>query len=187
MCEAGHDQRPASAPRRKADGVPQQPAKPGIRVGQALGLTVFLATALFLTAIFITRAGLMFDSLQTAAAAFSTLCAAVAAFLMLIDGADLWLRGRRMGPRTLRNLHAVVFAAVCAALVASLFGGNSLVIPILVPSMIAYLFIARRRPAPAGAAAGGRRGLGVARAASGSPAGTTTAKARQRRGGKKRR
>jgi hypothetical protein len=167
--------------------VPQQPAKPGIRAGQALGLTVFLATAVFLTAVFITRAGVMFVSLQTAAAAFSTLCAAVAALLMLVDGADLWLRGRKMAPRTVRNLHVLVFAAVFGALVASLFGGNSLVIPILVPSMIAYLFIARRSSAPAAAASGRRTGSGAARVTSGRTTGTTTAKARQRRGGKKHR
>jgi hypothetical protein len=184
MGEPGRIQGPVFAPRRKADGVPQRPARPGIRAGQALGLTVFLATAVFLTALFVARAGLLFDSARTAAAAFSTLCAAAAAVFMLIDGADLWLRGRKMAPRTVRNLHVLVFAAVFGALVASLFGGNSLVIPILVPSMIAYLFIARR-PSLGAPALSGTRGGAAGRGRPGP--GGTSAKPRQRRGGKKRR
>ena len=108
--------------------MPQQPAKSGIRALEALGLTVFLATAAFLTALFINRIGSVFDSLQTTAAAFSTLCAAVAAFVMLIDAVDLWVRGRRMTPRSVKMIRALVFIAVLGALAGSLLGGNSLVI-----------------------------------------------------------
>ena len=110
--------------------MPQQPAKPGIRVLEALGLTVFLATAAFLTALFLTRLGRVFDSLQTAAAAFSTLCATVAAFVMLIDAADLWVRGRKMSPYAVKMFRSLVFVAVLGALAGSLLGGNSLVIPL---------------------------------------------------------
>ena len=95
--------------------MPQQPAKPGIRALEALGLTVFLATAAFLTALFLARLGSVFDSLQTTAAAFSTLCAAVAAFAMLIDAADLWVRGRGMAPRTVKSSASLVFVAILGA------------------------------------------------------------------------
>ena len=165
--------------------MPQQPAKVGIRAGQALGLTIFLATAAFLTALLLSGLGSVFDSLPRAAASFSTLCALIAAFGMLIDAADLWVRGRRMTPHTVRMLRGIVFVAVLGALAASLLGGNSLVVVLLAPSLIAYLFIARRRPRDPYATA-----AGTARAGAGSSGGRvsgSSAKSRQRRGGKKRR
>ena len=162
--------------------MPQQPAKSGLRALEALGLTVFLATAAFLSALFINRIGSVFDSSQTTAAAFSTLCAAVAAFLMLFDAIDLWVRGRTMTPRTVKNIRALVFIAVLGALAGSLLGGNSLVIPFLAPVMIIYLFIARKRPQPY--AAGSPRGGTGGRPASGR---SGTVKSRQRKGGKKHR
>jgi len=161
--------------------VPQQPARRGIRAAEALGLTVFLATAVFLVALLLAGLGTAFESAQRAAVAVSTLCAAVAAFAMLIDAADLWVRGRRMTEYSVKVLRLLVFVAVLAALVASFIGGNSLIIAFMAPSMIVYLFIARRRPAPA---AGGRGATG---ARSGSGATSSSAKSRQRRGGKKRR
>lgn len=158
----------------------QQPARPGIRIGQALGLTVFLVTAAFLTALLGSRITTLFDSLPATAAWFSTLCATAASFAMLIDAIDLWLRGRTMAARTVKLVRMLVFIAILGALAASLVGENSLVIPILMPSMFIYLFLSRRRPtdAPAGASMG--RGGSAPRSGSG-------AKARQRRGGKKRR
>ena len=160
--------------------MPQQPAKPGFRAVEALGLTVFLATGLFLAALFLTRLGAAFDSLQTAAASFSTLCAAGAAFGMLIDAADLWVRGRKMTPYSVKVIRSLVFVAVLLALVASLLGGNSLVIPFLAPAMIIYLFIARRPPVATAAA---HSGSGT----SGSRSGGSYGKSRQRKGGKKHR
>ena len=164
--------------------MPQQPAKPGIRVLEALGLTVFLATAAFLTALFLSRLGHVFDSLQTAAAAFSTLCATIAAFGMLIDAADLWVRGRKMTPYSVKMFRSMVFIAVLGALAGSMLGGNSLVIPFLAPAMIIYLFIARKRPAARYATAPGsaHSGSGGGRTGSASPT-----KSRQRKGGKKHR
>ena len=164
--------------------MPQQPAKVGIRAGQALGLTIFLATAAFLTALLLSGLGSVFDSLPRAAASFSTLCALIAAFGMLIDAADLWVRGRRMLPHTVRMLRGMVFVAVLGALAASLLGGNSLVIVLLAPSLIAYLFIARRRPRDPYATAAGtaRAGSGGGRTATAAPT-----KSRQRKGGKKHR
>ena len=100
----------------------------------------------------------MFDSLQTAAAAFSTLCAAVAAVAMLIDAADLWVRGRKMTPYGVRMIRSLVFIAVLGALAGSMLGGNSLVVLFLAPSMIVYLFIARKRPAGSYATAPSSRG-----------------------------
>ncbi len=164
--------------------MPQQPAKPGFRALEALGLTVFLATAAFLTAMFLSRLGSVFDSLQTAAAAFSTLCAAVAAFGMLIDAADLWVRGRKMTLHSVKMIRMLVFVAVLGAIAASMLGGNSLVIPFLAPAMIIYLFIARKRPNPSYATAQGsaRGGSGGGRTGSASPT-----RSRQRKGGKKHR
>jgi hypothetical protein len=174
--------RPVSAT-TKGRHVAQQPARAGIRAGQALGLTVFLATAAFLTALLLSRLGQVFDSLQTTAAAFSTFCAVVAAFAMLIDAADLWVRGRKMSPYAVKMFRSLVFIAVLGALAASLIGKNSLVIPLLVPAMIVYLFIARKRPAARYATApGGARGAAATR-----PASSGSTKSRQRKGGKKHR
>ena len=163
--------------------MPQQPAKPGVRGLEALGLTVFLATAAFLTALFLTRIGSVFDSLQTAAASFSTLCAAVAAFGMLLDAADLWVRGRKMTPQSVRMFRMMVFVAVLGALAGSMLGGNSLVVLLLAPAMVVYLFISRKRPAGSYATAPSSRGrTGGGRVTTAPPA-----KSRQRKGGKKHR
>jgi hypothetical protein len=155
-----------------------QPARPGIRAGQALGLTVFLATGVLLALLFVSRVAAGLGNLQAVAAAVSTLCAAIAAFAMLVDAVDLWVRGRRMTPYSVKMFRSLVFVAVLVALGASLLGGNSLVVPIMAPSMVVYLLIARRPPAPATAA----RGANSTTGGDGS-----TAKSRQRRGGKKRR
>ena len=124
----------------------RQPARPGVRASQALGLTIFLATAAFLVALLLSGLGSAFESVQKAAVAFSTLCAAVAAFGMLIDAADLWVRGRKMTAYSVKMFRSLVFVAVLGALVASLFGGNSLVIVFLAPAMIVYLV--HRAPSP---------------------------------------
>ena len=159
----------------------QQPARPGIRAGHAVALTVFLVTAAFLTALLGSRINSLFDDLPTTAAWFSTLCATVAAFGMLIDAVDLWVRGRTMAARTVKLVRMLVFIAILGALAASFVGENSLVIPILLPAMFIYLFISRRRPVDAPAGATGARGT------TGTRTGGTTARSRQRRGGKKRR
>jgi hypothetical protein len=165
--------------------VPQQPAKPGIRAGQALGLTVFLASAVLLTALFVSGLGSSFDSLRRVAVSLSTLSAAVAAFAMLIDAVDLWVRGRKMTAYSVKMFRSLIFVAVLVALLTSLVGGNSLMVVILAPSMAVYLFIARRRPAGSYATA-----TGSARGGSGSSGGRTvgsTSRSRQRKGGKRHR
>ena len=172
----------------KGGSVPQLPAKRGIRAGQALGLAVFLVSAILLTALFITGLGSAFDSLQRTAASLSALSAAVAAFAMFIDAVDLWVRGRKMTPYGVKMVRSLIFVAVLVALLTSLVGGDSLMAVILAPSMVVYLFIARRRPAGPYAAAtarGGPRSGGSG--PSGTRAGGSSSKARQRRGGKKRR
>jgi hypothetical protein len=172
--------------------VPQQtakPARPAIRAGQALGLTIFVATAAFLTALLLSGVGSVFDSLQKAAVSFSTLCAAIAAFVMLLDAADLWVRGRKMTAHSVRLFRSLVFVAVLGALAASMLGGNSLVIIFLAPAMVTYLLITRRVPkspyaTATGSARSGSRGGSSGSSGGGRPAGPTQ-KARQRKGGKK--
>ena len=90
--------------------------------------------------------GSVFDSLQKAAVSFSTLCAAIAAFVMLLDAADLWVRGRKMTAYSVKMFRSLVFVAVLGALAASMLGGNSLVIIFLAPAMVTYLLITRRNP-----------------------------------------
>ena len=168
--------------------MPQQPARHSLRAAQAVGLTVFFATATILSALFITRLVAGLGSPQAAAAAFSTACAAVAAFGMLADAVDLWVRGRRMTVHSVKMFRSLVFVAVLAALAASILGGNALVGLLLSPALFTYLFISRRSPVPlAGSrrASGGSTGRG-ARGGTSGPA-SSPAKARQRRGGKKRR
>lgn len=168
--------------------MPQQPARPSLRAAQAVGLTVFFATATILSALLITRLTAGLGSPQAAAAAFSTACAAIAAFAMLADAMDLWVRGRRMTVHSVKMVRSLVFVAVLAALAASILGGNALVGLVLSPAMFTYLFISRRSTVPL---AGSRRAPGgsTTRGARGGTSGraSTPAKARQRRGGKKRR
>jgi len=162
--------------------VPQQPATRGIRAAEALGLTIFLATTAFLTGLLITLVLDGLGSLQEVSSAFSTACAVIAAFAMLMDAADLWVRGRRFTPHSVRLLRSLVFIAVIGAVAASMLGENVLVVMFLLPSMVIYLFIARKRPA------GSAPPQGASRAGSGgSGATSSSAKSRQRRGGKKRR
>lgn len=160
----------------------QQQARPSISAGQILALAVFFVTAAFLTAMLGTRISAAFDSLQTAAASFSTLCAVVATIAMLIDALDLWVRGRTLNAHTVRLVRMLVFIAVLGALASSFLGENSLVVPIMVPAMVIYLFIARRPPARASSGT-----TGGGRASSSGSGGGTTARSRQRRGGRKHR
>jgi len=162
--------------------VPQQPATRGIRAAEALGLTVFLATTAFLTGLLITLVADGLGSLPAVAAAFSTACAVIAAFAMLTDAADLWVRGRRFTPHSVRLLRSLVFVAVIGAVAASMLGENVLVVILLFPSMVVYLFIARKRPAGSAAPQGSSRA-----GSGGSGATSSSARSRQRRGGKKRR
>ena len=140
-----------------------KPARPAIRAGQALGLTIFVATAAFLTALVLSGLGSAFDSMQKAAVEFSTLCAVVASVVMLLDAADLWVRGRKMTAYSVKMYRSLVFVAVLGALAASLFGGNSLVIIFLAPAMIIYLLVTRRNPSEPYAADGGGGALRLSR------------------------
>lgn len=155
-------------------------------MAEALGLTIFLATAAILTGLLITMVVNGPGNLQEASSAFSTACAAIAAFAMLMDAADLWVRGRRFTPHSVRLLRSLVFIAILGAVAASMLGENVLVTMVLFPAMVIYIFIARRRPA------GSDPPRGASRAASGGSGGGRTAtaaptKSRQRKGGKKHR
>ena len=166
--------------------MPQQPATRGIRAAEALGLTIFLATAALLTGLLITLVVGGLGSLQEVSSAFSTACAVIAAFAMLMDAADLWVRGRRFTPHSVRLLRTLVFIAIIGAVAASMLGENVVVTMLLLPSMVIYLFIARKRPAGSARSKGqSRAGSSGSGATSGSTSGS--AKSRQRRGGKKRR
>lgn len=162
--------------------MPQQPARLGIRAAEALGLTIFLATAAFLTALFVTWIARGPDDFSQVALVFSTACAVIAAFGMLWDAIDLWLRGRKMARQSVRNLRMVILVAVFGALATSVLGQSTMLVLYMAPALLAYLFITRRRPVSRPQAAGGGSSGGRSAAGSGDPY-----KGRQRRGGRKRR
>jgi len=170
-----------------ANHVSRQTAHPGVRALQALGLTLFLVTTLFLGAVLVTWVGRGPDSFQLIALVVSTAFAVLGVAAMLVDAADLWLLGRRMSPATQRIVRYTAFGATLVAVVASIFGTNSVLVVYLLPSVIVYLFVARRRRAPAGARAGRGGDWSARRAGPPARSGAATAKARQRRGGKKHR
>lgn len=157
-----------------------EPARPGIRFAQAAGLTVFLATAALLVSLVLTRLVAGIGSLQAAAVAFSTAAGAIACIAMLLDAIDLWLRGRRMTPYSVKMFRSLVFVAVLGALAGSVLGGNSLLLLLLGPSMVIYFFIVRR-PNTVSSAPGR---VSQRRPQSSTPG---SARSRQRRGGKKHR
>jgi hypothetical protein len=161
----------------KGGSVPPQPARPTIRFAQAAGLTLYVATLAVLTALFLTFAGQGVSSLQDGALLFSTAAAVVAVAGMGWDAVDLWLRGRKMTPYSVKMFRSLVFVCVLAALGSSFLARTTAPVLVLFPSMIVYLFIARR-PAKGAPASGGGNS-----ARSGSPA--AASRSRQRRGGKK--
>ena len=164
--------------------MPQQPARPAIQAGHALGLAVYVATAALLAAVLVNLIVKWPTTLQEISVAFATACALVAALGMLIDAVDLWIRGRRMTPQAVTMVRAMVFVAVIGALATAMLGKSTVVVIYLMPAMLIYLFISRRRPATAATAGGSRGGSSGARSGGSSSGGT---KSRQRKGGKKHR
>jgi len=167
------------------DEVPQQPPRRGIRAAEALGLTIFGLTVVFLAALLVTWILKVPDDLTQVALVVSTACGVVAAFGMMWDAVDLWLRGRRMSTRAVKNVRIVVWVGVLGALATSILGQNTIIVLYLAPAMIAYLFISRRPAAGSAARATARSGGGGR--AGGAQTGGSTSKGRQRRGGRKRR
>jgi len=165
--------------------VPQQPPRRGIRAAEALGLTVFALTVVFLAALLVTWILKVPDDFSQVALVFSTACGMAAAFGMLWDAIDLWLRGRQMPPRAVKNVRMMVWVGVLGALATSILGQNTMIVLYLAPALITYLFISRRVPAGSAARAATRTGGGSAGGAR--SGGSTTSKGRQRRGGRKRR
>lgn len=147
-------------------------------MAQAAGLTLFVVTLAVLTALFVTFAGKGVANLQQAALLFCTAAAVVAVAGMGWDALDLWLRGRKMTPYSVKMFRSLVFVAVLVAVGSSFVARTTAPVLVLAPAMIVYLFVARRPPTAAPAA--GRGGSGATRAGS-----AGAAKARQRRGGKK--
>jgi hypothetical protein len=167
----------------KGGRVPPQPARPTLRLAQAAGLTLYVVTLAILVGLFVTFAGKGLSSLQEGALLFSTAAAIVAVGGMGWDAVDLWLRGRRMTPYSVKMFRSLVFVSVLAALGSSFLARTTAPVLILAPSMIVYLFVARRPATGAASSARGgaaSRGGGAARPGSPGPSRT-----RQRRGGKK--
>jgi hypothetical protein len=169
--------------------VPQQPPRRGIRAAEALGLTVFGLTVVFLAALLVTWILKVPDDFSQVALVFSTACGAAAAFGMMWDAVDLWLRGRSMPPKAVKNIRMMVWVGVLGALATSILGQNTVIVLYLAPALITYLFISRRPPAGAAARAAARPGGGGSAGGRGgaAPTGGSTSKGRQRRGGRKRR
>jgi hypothetical protein len=144
-----------------------------------------MLTLAVLVALFVTFAGTGVTSLQKGALLFSTATAMLAVGGMGWDAVDLWVRGRKLMPSTVRLLRSLVFLAVLAAVGSSFLSRTTGPVLVLAPSMVVYLFVARRPPE--GAAAGGRRAGAGRQGAPGAARGGAqgSAKARQRRGGKK--
>ncbi len=144
-----------------------------------------MVTLAVLVALFVTFAGKGVADLQQGALLFSTAAAIVAVAGMGWDAVDLWLRGRKMTPYSVKMFRSLVFVTVLAALGSSFLARTTAPVLILAPSMIVYLFVARRPATGAASSARGgaaSRGGGTGAARAGSPG---ASKARQRRGGKK--
>ncbi len=139
---------------------------------------VFLVTAALLTGTAIRLILAVPDNLQEAALGFGVVCASVAAIAMLIDAIDLWARGRRMTAQGQKMIRLLVLIAIFGALAMSVLGRGGGVIAYLMPALVIYLFMAPRRSRSAAA---------EGRPAAPSSQRSTPVRARQRRGGKKRR
>ena len=165
----------------------QQPPRRGIRAAEALGLTIFGLTVVFLAALLVTWILKVPDDFSQVALVFSTACGAAAAFGMMWDAVDLWLRGRTMPPKSVKNIRMMVWVGVLGALATSILGQNTVIVLYLAPALITYLFISRRPAAGSAARAGARSGGGGSAGGRGAQTGGSTSKGRQRRGGRKRR
>ena len=140
----------------------------------------------FLAALLVTWLLEVPDDFSQVSLVFSTACGVAAAFGMLWDAIDLWLRGRRMPPRTVKNVRMMVWVGVLGALATSILGQNTMIVLYLAPALVTYLFISRRVPAGSATRIAARPGGGGA-AGGARSGGSTTSKGRQRRGGRKRR
>jgi len=112
--------------------------------------------------------------LRRYAIAASFLLAAVATGAMAVDLGDRWLRGGRMTPFSQKMTRSLVFVSLLVALLLSVaYRGPSFFL-VLMPALLIYLVGTWQRP--------GERTAPRRR-----PAGASTGKGRQRRGGRKRR
>jgi hypothetical protein len=146
------------------------------RLLRTAGVAVVTVTALYLA---LQTVSLLIGDVAEAgarryavAAAFAL--ATVATGTMAVDLGDRWLRGGRLTAFSQKMMRSLVFVTLLVALLLSfVFRGPSFFLP-LTPALLIYLLGTWQRPAPRGPAT--RR-----------PAGTSTGKSRQRRGGRKRR
>lgn len=155
-----------------------QPARQTPGVTRLVGLFVFMVTAALFAGAAVNAVLAGIDDLVDAATAFAYAVATVAALAMLIDTYDLWIRGRRFPVKTARGVRSVVTIATLGALASILLTREISLLVYLGPALILYYVVARAQARPAGTSA-------LSSTTRSSAAGT--AKARQRRGGKKRR
>jgi hypothetical protein len=154
-----------------------QPGRQTIGMTRLAGLFVFMVTAALFSAAAVNLVIAGLDDLLDVAAAFAYAVAAVAAFAMLIDTYDLWVRGRSFSTKVARGLRSVVMIAALGAVASILLTSNISLIVYLGPALILYYAVARAQQRP------GTSGTSPAA----SPRSSGGARTRQRRGGRKRR
>ncbi len=145
----------------------------GQRVLRSMGLTVLLMTALVCGLLAYTYAtGDRFGGWRQPLIVLSLLLAAVAAFVMMVDSFDLWMRGRRITAYSVRMVHSLVFVTILVAVVLSLVTRTPGLLLVMTPALVVYLLTVLRPQAPSGPRPVGR--------------GAGSRSGRQKRGGKKR-
>jgi len=145
----------------------------GQRVLRSMGLTILLMTALVCGLLAYTyAAGERFGGWRQPLIVLSLLLAALAAFTMMIDSFDLWMRGRRITAFSVRMVHSLVFVAILVAVVLSVVTGTPGLLLVMTPALVIYLFTVLKPQAASGPRPAARGG--------------SSRSGRQKRGGKKR-
>ena len=145
----------------------------GQRVLRSMGLTVLLMTALVCGLLASTYAtGDRFGGWRQPLIVLSLLLATVAAFVMMVDSFDLWMRGRRITAFSVRMVHSLVFVTILVAVVLSLVTRTPGLLLVMTPALVIYLLTVLKPQAPSGPRPVRRGG--------------SLRSGRQKRGGKKR-
>jgi hypothetical protein len=161
----------------------QQPVRQGIGATRLIGLFVFMVTAALFAGAAVNGILAGIEDVIGASKVFAYVCATVAALAMLFDAYDLWVRGRRLPPKTAKGLRNIVMIATLGALASILLTREVSLIVYLGPALILYYMVARMQTQAGHRAPAARNSSG--RSMGGASSGG--AKARQRRGGRKRR
>jgi O-antigen/teichoic acid export membrane protein len=117
---------------------------------RSLGMTVLLVTALFLAGLAYTYvSGDEGSAWKRVALATALAAGSVATFAMTADTVDLWVRGRRMTPFSVKMTRSLIFVAMLAALGLSLAAAGPALLLTMTPALMIYLFgVVRQREAP---------------------------------------